>query len=255
MENKIVAVWGSPSSGKTVTGMKLARELASKKQNVIVVLADIFCPALSTVMPGVDIKSRTLGSLLSKPHIRQLDIMQAAIPYPKHGHVAVIGYKNGDNIFTYSEFLAERVVQLFKGLREAADAVIIDCSSVLTEDGFTTIALQQADAVLRLCTADLKSYSYFTSHLPLIARAKFQADRHIKALSNVKGGQEANAFQSVYGGVAYNLPHVPEIEAQSYSAGLMDGLGSGGSKRSPQNCVKRYNAEIKKIAREVFGLE
>ncbi len=145
MENKIVAVWGSPSSGKTVTSMKLARELSAKKQNVIVIFADIFCPVLSTVMPSVDVKSRTLGSLLSKPHIKQLDIMQTAIPYPKHEHIAVIGYKNGDNIFTYSEFLAERVVQFFKELREVADAVIIDCSSVLTEDGFTTIAYRKKD--------------------------------------------------------------------------------------------------------------
>ncbi len=247
MENKIVAVWGSPSSGKTVTSMKLARELSAKKQNVIVIFADMFCPVLSTVMPSVDVKSRTLGSLLSKPHIKQLDIMQTAIPYPKHEHIAVIGYKNGDNIFTYSEFLAERVVQFFKELREVADAVIIDCSSVLTEDGFTTIALQQADTVLRLCTADLKSYSYFTSHLPLISRAKFKADRHVKALSNVKGGQEVNTFQSVYGDVAYTLPHVREIEPQFYSAGLLDALGG--------RDAKKYNAEIKKMAREVFGHE
>jgi signal recognition particle GTPase len=112
MENKIIAIWGSPSSGKTVTSMKLAREIEAAKKNVIIIFADIFCPVLSTVMPSVDIKSRTLGSLLSKPHIKQIDIMQTAIPYPKHEHIAMIGYKNGDNIFTYSEFLAERVAEI-----------------------------------------------------------------------------------------------------------------------------------------------
>jgi tRNA uridine 5-carbamoylmethylation protein Kti12 len=76
VNNNIIAVWGSPSSGKTVTAMKLARELEAKKHNVSIIFADLFCPVLSTVMPSVDIKSRTLGSLLSKPHIKQIDIMQ-----------------------------------------------------------------------------------------------------------------------------------------------------------------------------------
>lgn len=247
MNKNIIAVWGNPSSGKTVTSMKLARELEAVKKNVIVIFADLFCPVLSTVMPSVDVKSRTLGSLLSKPHIKQLDIMQTAIPYPKHEHIATIGYKNGDNIFTYSEFLAERVAELISGLRQAADYVIIDCSSVLTEDGFTTIALQQSDTVLRLCNADLKAFSYFTSHLPLISRAKFKSDSHIKVLSDIKPGQEENTFRSVYGDVAYTLPHVKEIEAQFYSAGLLDTLGG--------KDAKKYNAEVKKMAREVFGLE
>lgn len=245
--SKIVAVWGSPSSGKTVTAMKLARELEATQQNVIVVFADLFCPVLSTVMPSVDVKSRTLGGLLSKPHIKQLDIMQTAIPYPKHEHIAVIGYKNGDNIFTYSEFLAERVAELLTQLRQVADCVIIDCSSVLTEDGFTTIALQQADTVLRLCNADLKAFSYFTSHLPLISRAKFKADSHIKVLSNIKPEQEESAFRSAYGNVAYTLTHAREIESQFYSAALLDGLSG--------KDAKKYNAEIKRMAKEVFGLE
>ena len=247
MTNKIVALWGSPSSGKTVTSMKLARELELMKKNVIIVFADLFCPVVSTVMPSVDVKSRTLGSLLSKPHIKQLDIMQTAIPYPKHEHIAIIGYKNGDNIFTYSEFLAERVAELISQLRQVADYVIIDCSSVLTEDGFTTIALQQADKVLRLCNADLKAFSYFTSHLPLISRAKFKSDDHIKVLSNIKPGQEENTFRSVYGDVVYTLPHVKEIEPQFYSAGLLDDLNGSNA--------RKYNAEIKKMAREVFELE
>jgi len=247
MKNNIIAVWGSPSSGKTATSMKLARELEAQKKNVIIVFADIFCPVLSTVMPGVDVKNRTLGNLLSKPHIKHIDIMQNAIPYPKHEHVAMIGYKNGDNIFTYSEFIAERVDQLISELRKVADYVIIDCSSVLTEDGFTTIALQKADKVLRLLSADLKSFSYFTSHLPLISRAKFKLDTHILVLSNVKPGQEENTFRSVYGDVAYTLPHVAEIEPQFYSAGLLNALtGRDG---------KKYNAEIKKMAKGVFEIE
>ena len=245
--NNITAVWGSPSSGKTVTSMKLARELEAARRNVIVIFADLFCPVLPSVLPEVDAGNRTLGRLLSKPHIKQIDILQTAIPIPKHEYIAVIGYKNGDNIFTYPEFLAERVTEFFSQLRKVADYVIIDCSSILTEDGFTTIALQQADKVLRLVNADLKSYSYFTSHLPLISRAKFKADSHIKVLSNLSAGQEEDSFRQAFGDITYTLPHVPEIREQLNSARLPELLST--------KEARPYESTMTKMAKEVFSLE
>jgi hypothetical protein len=83
--------------------------------------------------------------------------------------------------------------------------------------------------------------------LPLISRAKFKSNSHIKVLSNIKAGQEEATFRSVYGDIAYTLPHVKEIEPQFYSAGLLGALSG--------KDAKKYNAEIKKMAWEVFGLE
>ena len=37
-QKQMLAVWGSPGSGKTVTAVKLAAELSKKKKNVVVVL-------------------------------------------------------------------------------------------------------------------------------------------------------------------------------------------------------------------------
>jgi hypothetical protein len=59
--------------------------------------------------------------------------------------------------------------------------------------------------------------------------------------------QETAVFQSVYGDIAYTLPHVREIEPQFYSAGLLDALSG--------RDAKKYNAGIKSMAKEVFGLE
>jgi len=247
MNNKIIAVWGNPASGKTVISVKLAKELAGKGKNVIIILADIFCPVISTIIPDCDPKSRTLGSLLSKPAIKREDILSKIIEFPKTKRIAVLGYKNGDNIFTYSDYLRERVDMLFREMRTITDHIIIDCSSVLTEDGFSTIALESADKVIRLCGAELKAYSYFTSHLPLLAERKFTTEKHIKILSNVKDGQETHSFKSVYGDVRYTLPHAAELEAQFFSANLLSNLqGKQG---------KAYNDVIKGITREVFAIE
>ena len=45
-EGGVLAVWGSPSSGKTVVSVKMAEHLAQKKRNVILILADMITPPL-----------------------------------------------------------------------------------------------------------------------------------------------------------------------------------------------------------------
>ena len=53
-DNQVLAVWGSPSSGKTIMSVKLARYIASQKKNVILVLADMSAPPLPYVCPSSD---------------------------------------------------------------------------------------------------------------------------------------------------------------------------------------------------------
>lgn len=43
-EGGVLAVWGSPSSGKTVVSVKLAEYLAKKKRNVLLIFADMTAP-------------------------------------------------------------------------------------------------------------------------------------------------------------------------------------------------------------------
>ena len=42
----MLAVWGSPGSGKTVTAVKIAKMLSAKKKNVILLLCDMTAPML-----------------------------------------------------------------------------------------------------------------------------------------------------------------------------------------------------------------
>ena len=65
-EGGVLAVWGSPSSGKTVVSVKLAEHLAKKKRNVILILADMITPPLPYLCAPSDIEQeRSLGSILA----------------------------------------------------------------------------------------------------------------------------------------------------------------------------------------------
>ena len=44
--NQVLAVWGSPGCGKTMTAVKLAKHLAAKKKNVVLLLCDMTAPML-----------------------------------------------------------------------------------------------------------------------------------------------------------------------------------------------------------------
>ena len=66
----ILAVWGSPGSGKTVTAVKIAKHLASQKKNVILLLCDMTAPMLPCICPPSDLEcDRSLGSVFAAQHI------------------------------------------------------------------------------------------------------------------------------------------------------------------------------------------
>ena len=48
-QKQMLAVWGSPGAGKTVTAVKLAAELAKRKKNVVLVFTDLTAPSLPAV--------------------------------------------------------------------------------------------------------------------------------------------------------------------------------------------------------------
>ena len=48
----MLAVWGSPGSGKTVTAVKIAKMLSARKKNVILLLCDMAAPMLPCICPA-----------------------------------------------------------------------------------------------------------------------------------------------------------------------------------------------------------
>jgi len=241
---QVLAVWGAPGAGKTVTAVKLTLELASRRKNTIILMCDITSPAPQTLQPNVSTEGKSLGSLLTLPSISQDAILSHCIPFGNNPYIYLLGYQRGDNPFTYPQFAKERAVDLITMLGHLADYVLVDVSSTFSSDTLSAVALENADAVLRLCACDLKSISYMSANLPLLADGRFASNRHTRILSAVKPGQDSGEYDNAYGGAAYTLPFVPELEGQFYSARLMDRLCTRGA--------KKYNGIIRKIAHDLL---
>ena len=68
----LLAVWGSPSSGKTTVAVKLAKYIAEQKKNVVLVLCDMVAPMLPCILPASELEcERSLGTILGSTHVTE----------------------------------------------------------------------------------------------------------------------------------------------------------------------------------------
>ena len=239
--NQVIAVWGSPGSGKTLTSVKIARELSKKKKNVILVTCDEETPMIPVLLPSAS-GTKSLGALLSLPTLNQISIFQHFIPLGNS--LSLLGYLLGENELQYAEYDERRAKDLIALLRRIADYVIIDCSHHMLTNVLTAVALEVSDIVLRVVNADLKSLSYIKSQKSYLQESRFQYDSQINVFNNVLSTQDTNPYQEAFGGDSYILPHIPALKVQYDEARLMESITG--------RDAKKYEPIIQEIVKETI---
>ena len=243
----ILAVWGSPGSGKSITAVKLAKALADRKKNVVLLLCDMTAPMLPCVCPASELDcEQSLGGVLAVPHISDALIKNHCVTHKRMSHLTLLGMKKGENEYTYPPYTEQQATELLDGLRTLAPYVVVDCGSYIANDILSAVALMEADSVLRLANADLKSVSYLSSQLPLLRDSKWDAEKQYKVAGNVKPRQAGEQIGQALGSVAFTLTHSPELEEQYLAGNLLADLSLKDS--------RQFRKEIEKITREVFGI-
>lgn len=246
MENgNMLAIAGSPGSGKTTLSIKLAAEIAKKKKNVIVVCGDPFVPSIPFLLPMDTEQEVSLGALLTAPTMTQEKILKACVPVPANEYISLLGYRMGENLMSYPKVTREKAVEFLVCLRHLADYVILDCTSVFEADVFSILAMEMADRVLCMGTSNLRGISYFKSHAGMLD-GRADDGKYISVIGNFKDGQEWEVVAGQYGGAGFLFPYVAELEQQYDEAGLWSPMSS--KEAAP------FQTELKKLLAEVFGL-
>lgn len=242
---QVLAVWGSPGSGKTTVSVRLAKYLADQKKNVALLLCDMTTPMLPCICPPSDLEcERSLGSILAATHVTDLLIKQNCVTHKKLDYLTIIGMQKGENVFTYPPYSQELAAEMIDHLRDIAPYIIIDCGSAIAHDILSAVSLLEADSVLRLVNCDLKSVSYLSSQLPLLKDQKWDAEKQYKVASNIKSNQAGEHIEQVLGTVAFKLPHSGELENLALSGNLLGDLTLKDS--------RNFRKEIARLAKEVF---
>ena len=248
-DNRVLAVWGSPSCGKTTIAAKIAEYIADKGFDVALLLCDTDAPPLPLLASPSDIETeKSLGSILAAARITENLVMQNAITFKKNKHIVAFGLIKGENSFSYPKYTQVQAKDLIYTLRDIADFVVIDCSCHLSDDILSTVSLIEADCVLRLINCDLKSISYLSSQLPLLADSRFKSDKQLKAANNVKSIHSRENIEQIIGGVTFTVPHSDLVERQYLEGELL--------KDTPvKRESKEFRVMIEQIAEEVFELD
>lgn len=242
----VLAVWGSPGSGKTTVAVKLAKYLADRKRNVSLLLCDMTAPMLPCICPPGELESEhSLGSILAATHVTQNLVRQNCVVHKHLDYLMMLGMQKGENEYTYPLHNASQATELIDCLRELTPFVIIDCSSYIVNDILSAIALMEADSVLRLVGCDLKSISYLSSQLPLLQDHEWDADKQYRVASNIRPNEASEHVERVLGNVTFRIPHSAEVEEQVLAGNLFKELSLKDS--------RGFRKEIEQIAREVFG--
>jgi MinD-like ATPase involved in chromosome partitioning or flagellar assembly len=244
-DNQVLAVWGSPGSGKTTLSVKIAKELQTKKHSVAIVLCDDVTPSLPILLPNSKLEHRSLGDLLSQPRISQAEILKFSIPYGSNNNISLLGYCVDENPMSYPEYSTMTAKSLISALSRLVDNIIVDCSSDLVGNPLTMVALEVSDATLRVVNASLKSTVYMRSQQQLLVDSRFRLDRQHVVLNNVLPGQDENAHASIVGDAEYLLPHCSALAEQYETGKLADSLFG--------REAKHYEPVVKKIMKDVFG--
>lgn len=246
-EGNTLAVWGSPSSGKTTVSVKLAHYLASRKKNVILLLCDMVSPSLPCICsPGDLVEEHSLGNVLAATHVTPSLVKEHCTFHKKYKFLTLLGMKKGENVFSYPAYSQTQAEELLRILKSMADYVIIDCGSYIAYDILSAVSLIEADRVLRLVNCNLKSISYLSSQLPLLKDKKWDADKQYRVVSNVKPNEAAGYVEQVFGRVSFSLPYSSEVETHILEGTLFKDLS--------QKESKGFRTEIEAIGKEIFGL-
>ena len=149
-ENQMLAVWGSPGSGKTTAAVKLAVRLAQQKRDVVLLLCDMNTPMLPCTCPPNELEEEhSLGSILAASHVSEVLVRHNCITHKRFRHLAILGMRKGENEYTYPVYERQQAEELLNCLRGIAPYIIIDCGSHIANDILSAIALMESDAELR----------------------------------------------------------------------------------------------------------
>ena len=213
------------------------------ESTVIVLFTDLETPMIPVIFPNDKPEDNgSVGIPLSKTDIEKEEIIKNLVTVKSRQNFGFIGYKDGENKFTYPRFGRAKAEELLARLSELADYVIVDCVSSLESNPLASTAVELADQIIRLASPDLRSISYYLSQLPLYVDSKYQSEKQIQGLNtpNADVFMPIEEAKSHLKDLAFTLPYSRQVKEQAQKGTLYE-----------KTTDKKFQSRITEIARKV----
>lgn len=120
--SKIIAVWGSAGSGKSMFCCILAKALTQTKQKAIIINADLSTPMLPVWLPDQIIETETsVGQVLSSTDIDTSLVASKVTVLKNYPFNGVMGFTAGENPLSYPEIKYDTVRSLVANAAKLVD--------------------------------------------------------------------------------------------------------------------------------------
>ena len=239
---KIITVWGSSGSGKSMFSCILAKALTKDKKKAIIINADLSAPMLPVWLPDQIIETgASIGNVLSSVDIDTALVASKVTILKSFPFIGLMGYAAGENPLSYPEIKYDMAISLISNASKLVDFVIIDCSSSMT-NFFTPAAIDAADTIVRILTPDLKGVNYLKAHQPLLSNARFRYDEHLSLAGMARPFHAIEEMGHIIGGWTGLLPYGKEIDRCATEGGMFKAIDF---------CNSRYLASLNKVTEAV----
>lgn len=222
---RIIAVWGSPHSGKTVFATKFAECLYRESRGTVIVLyTDILTPSLSVLFPNrKSSELYSVGTVLSKTDIYANDVVSNLVTVKERMNLGYLGYRNGENRFSFPNYNDAKVENLLKVLCELADYVVVDCMSNYENSILSVTAMKQAGTMLKVCTPDLACMSFYQSQTPVLMSQGIIPERQLGVMNiaDADFGMLSGDVESYLGKTVGTVPYSPALKGQYLEGNLI----------------------------------
>ena len=109
---KIITVWGSPGSGKSMFCCILAKALTRDKRKAILISGEISTPMLPVWLPDQIVEaSASIGQVLSSMEINTSLVASHVTVLKNYPFIGLMGYCAGENPLSYPEVNYQMVLQ------------------------------------------------------------------------------------------------------------------------------------------------
>lgn len=236
--SKFIAVCGSPCSGKTSVALKLAQEIYyTKSEPVIFLSPDLTVSSMGYIFPnGKDSELFSVGVALDKTDIYREDVLKQLVNVKTMRDFGLLGYKLGENEYSYPKPTADKVEGLFRALRELAEYIVVDCTSD-KDDLISEMALSASEHLIQLVNPDIKCMTYYASNtVP-------EHENKILAM-NIKDNDlylPVDEVKAKFKEIKVVLPYSRPLKQQGITGTLSERLSDG-----------KYNSGIAELARAVI---
>ena len=225
---KLIAVCGSPNSGKTVLSLKIAKSIYdnNKGHTVIYVSPDVTVPTLGYVFPNSkDENMYSIGAAIDKTDIFKEDIVKQFVTTKTMKDFAILGFKLCENRYSYPDPTEDKICQLFSSLRETADYTVIDCTSD-ESDLISNIAKRDCDVAVQVYNPDIKSMVFYASCINQFLMIEGKAVKVLNTLDN-DIYLPMDEVKKKCGDIPFIVPYSRPIKQQMITGTLIEKLHDG----------------------------